>query len=106
MLLTTSRSTACLRSFPKRQRCCVGRNPSQHREDARMGDYIFNLADVGLDKIALVGGKNASSGELIGKLAAWNIRVPQGFAVSAEGYRDLLQGSKLYEPIARTLAAY
>jgi len=71
-----------------------------------MGDYIFNLADVGLDKIALVGGKNASSGELIGKLAAWNIRVPQGFAVSAEGYRDLLQGSKLYEPIARTLAAY
>lgn len=71
-----------------------------------MGGYIFDLADVGLDKIALVGGKNASSGELIRKLAACGIRVPQGFAISAEGYRDLLAAEKLYEPIARTLEAF
>ena len=71
-----------------------------------MAHYVFNLADVAMDKVALVGGKNASSGEMIRSLGAQGIRVPQGFAVSAEGYRDLIASNKLHEPIGRTLAAY
>jgi pyruvate,water dikinase len=68
-------------------------------------DYIFKLRDVGMREVALVGGKNASSGELIRALATVGIRVPQGFAISAQGYRDLLLVNKLQEPMARPLAA-
>src|SRR5512138_2963694 len=56
--------------------------------------------------VAVVGGKNASSGELIRSLAASGIRVPQGFAISAEAYREIITSNKLDEPITRTLAAY
>ena len=71
-----------------------------------MANYILNLADVSMRDVALVGGKNASLGELIRTLGTSGIRVPQGFAVSAEGYRDHLAGSNLREPISRALAAY
>lgn len=71
-----------------------------------MKEYIFGLADVGMADVALVGGKNASSGELIRNLAKEGIRVPTGFAVSAAGYRDLISSNELAEPMERTLGAY
>ena len=71
-----------------------------------MSDYILDLADVRMDDVALVGGKNASSGELIRNLGAHGIRVPRGFAVTAAGYRDLLTGNELDEPIGRLVASY
>ncbi|MGH8723366.1 MAG: phosphoenolpyruvate synthase [Burkholderiales bacterium] len=40
----------------------------------------------------LVGGKNASLGEMIGGLAAAGIRVPRGFATTAQAYREFLGG--------------
>lgn len=70
-----------------------------------MGDYIFNLADVGMSEVPLVGGKNASSGELIRTLSTVGIRVPRGFAVSATGYRDLISANKLRDPIVTALGA-
>ncbi|HLO20798.1 MAG TPA: PEP/pyruvate-binding domain-containing protein, partial [Sphingomicrobium sp.] len=60
-----------------------------------MVDFIFKLADVGLHEVKVVGGKNASSGELIRNLSKAGIRVPQGFAVSAEAYRCLLSANQL-----------
>ena len=71
-----------------------------------MAKTILDLADVSMRDVARVGGKNASSGELIRGLGARGIRVPQGFAVSAEAYRDLIAANKLHEPISRTLEAY
>lgn len=71
-----------------------------------MARYIFNLADVAMRDVASVGGKNASSGELIRTLTKDGIRVPDGFAVSAEGYRDLITSNQLSELISRALAAY
>jgi pyruvate,water dikinase len=70
-----------------------------------MVDFIFKLADVGLHEVKVVGGKNASSGELIRNLSKAGIRVPQGFAVSAEAYRCLLSANQLQEPITQALAA-
>ena len=70
-----------------------------------MVNYIFKLADVGMHEVPLVGGKNASSGELIRTLSTVGIRVPQGFAVSAQGYRDLLSNNRLQEPIAHAVGA-
>jgi len=52
--------------------------------------YIRRFETLTLDDIPLVGGKNASFGEMIRELGAAGVRVPGGFAVTAEGYRALL----------------
>ena len=49
--------------------------------------YIRWFADIGLDDIPLVGGKNASLGEMSRALSAVGVRVPPGFAITAEAYR-------------------
>jgi pyruvate, water dikinase len=48
------------------------------------------LKDLRLTDLAQVGGKNASLGEMIGGLAAANIRVPGGFATTADAFREFL----------------
>lgn len=69
-------------------------------------NFVLQLQALGLGEIALVGGKNASSGEMIRNLCRYGVRVPQGFAVSADGYRRLIIDNGLEEPIGRALAAY
>lgn len=59
---------------------------------------------LGRGDVARVGGKNASLGEMVGALAAQGIRVPPGFATSAQMYRDFLAHNGLEAPIARHLA--
>jgi pyruvate,water dikinase len=50
--------------------------------------YVRWFSDVRLDDIALVGGKTASLGELYSTLSAQDIRVPNGFAITARAYYD------------------
>lgn len=71
-----------------------------------MADYIYTLEHVGMEDIARVGGKNASSGEMLRNLASEGVRVPRGFAVSTQAYRDLLAANALAKPIAEALSAY
>jgi pyruvate,water dikinase len=52
-----------------------------------------------------VGGKNASLGEMIGGLATAGIRVPDGFATTAEAYREFLGAGGLATRIAERLRA-
>ncbi|TPE51443.1 phosphoenolpyruvate synthase [Amaricoccus solimangrovi] len=54
--------------------------------------------------VALVGGKNASLGELVRALSSEGIRVPPGFATTADAFRDYLAANRLNETIAATLA--
>ena len=63
-----------------------------------------SLRNVGRGDVALVGGKNASLGELIGKLGAVGVRVPPGFATTAEAYRDFVRHNAL-EPMQRAALA-
>jgi pyruvate, water dikinase len=49
--------------------------------------------------VALVGGKNASLGEMIAKLKPEGIRIPDGFATTAEAYWDFLKANKLEDKI-------
>ena len=51
-----------------------------------------------------VGGKNASLGEMISQLATAGVRVPTGFATTAQAFRDFLQHNNLTERIAARLA--
>jgi pyruvate,water dikinase len=54
--------------------------------------------------VEAVGGKNASLGEMIGELAGAGIRVPGGFATTADAFREFLEHNKLVERIAARLA--
>src|SRR3989440_295697 len=52
--------------------------------------FVRWFSDVGLPDVGLVGGKNASLGEMIRSLAPLGVRVPDGFAITAEAYRHFL----------------
>lgn len=53
-----------------------------------------------------VGGKNASLGEMIENLKEKGIRIPRGFATTAEAYRDFILRNELEEEIRSKLEAY
>ncbi len=57
--------------------------------------FIKQLKDVGIKDVKEVGGKNASSGEMIRTLVSKGIRVPDGFAVTATAYKYFLEKSKV-----------
>jgi len=65
-----------------------------------MHSYIKKFADIRLTDIASVGGKNASLGELLSGLASKGINVPNGFATTAEAFRDFLDYNQLPEKLA------
>src|SRR5437870_974911 len=61
------------------------------------------LKDLRLTDLPQVGGKNASLGEMTGALAAAGIRVPGGFATTAEAFREFLAAEGLDKRIADKL---
>jgi len=52
--------------------------------------YVKWFGELGMDDVPLVGGKNASLGEMTRELSALGLRIPEGFAVTAQAYRDML----------------
>ncbi|MBF2037466.1 MAG: phosphoenolpyruvate synthase [Leptolyngbyaceae cyanobacterium T60_A2020_046] len=58
-------------------------------------DLILWLQNIRLDDIPLVGGKNASLGEMLQQLTPKGIRVPDGFATTATAYRQFIQKNGL-----------
>ncbi|MBA3910297.1 MAG: phosphoenolpyruvate synthase [Rhodobacter sp.] len=65
---------------------------------------VIWFEDLGRGDVALVGGKNASLGEMIANLGAKGIRVPPGFATTAGAFRNYLKANKLDATIDDTLA--
>jgi len=65
--------------------------------------YIRWFDEIGINDVPLVGGKNASLGEMVRELSAKGVKVPDGFAVTAEGYRYFLREAKLDQKIAEIL---
>jgi pyruvate, water dikinase len=63
------------------------------------------LKDLRLKDLDQVGGKNSSLGEMIGGLAAAGIRVPGGFATTADAYREFLAVDGLGERIEERIKA-
>ncbi len=70
-----------------------------------MTDYIVALDHIGIDDIDSVGGKNASLGEMIRHLSAADVRVPGGFATTAEAFREFLAQDGLDARIQQRLEA-
>lgn len=65
---------------------------------------IVWFADFDRSDISRVGGKNASLGEMIRNLGKQGVRVPPGFAVTAEAYRHFIQFNQLHQFIAGALS--
>ena len=57
--------------------------------------FICWFKDLTIKDIPSVGGKNASLGEMYGKLTKKGVAVPNGFALTAEAYRKFIHDNKL-----------
>ncbi|WP_174513603.1 phosphoenolpyruvate synthase, partial [Methylocella tundrae] len=66
-------------------------------------NYIRWFEDLSGADVAIVGGKTASLGELCSGLSGQGVKVPPGFAVTAEAYRDALTAAGASAPLHRLL---
>lgn len=66
--------------------------------------YIRFFDTLRLKDIPLVGGKNASLGQMIADLQPKGIKIPSGFAITAEGYWHYIRENGLIEPIKAVMA--
>ncbi|MEO6986870.1 MAG: phosphoenolpyruvate synthase [Paralcaligenes sp.] len=66
--------------------------------------YVVSFEQLRMTDIDSVGGKNASLGEMISQLAGAGVRVPGGFATTADAFRDFLKSTSLGERITQCLA--
>ena len=66
--------------------------------------YIKKLNELNMQDLDLVGGKNASLGEMIGNLTSLGINVPDGFATTSHAYRDFLKHEELGDRINKVLS--
>jgi len=83
---------------------------SSHRREALMASqdpntspFILQFDQIKIEDIPLVGGKNASLGEMYRELASKGVKVPNGFAITAEAYREFLRATNLDDRIADIL---
>jgi len=61
--------------------------------------YIRFFEEFGIDDVPLVGGKNASLGEMFQKLSEQGVRVPHGFATTAEAYKHMLDRAGAWDAL-------
>src|SRR3954453_22633896 len=66
-------------------------------------DNVRWFAELGLDDLEVVGGKNASLGEMISNLADAGVSVPDGFPPTAAPYQRFLGDTGLADRIADRL---
>jgi len=70
-----------------------------------MSQYVIWFENLRMSDVESVGGKNASLGEMISQLTEKGVRVPGGFATTAEAFRAFLAHDGLNERISNALAA-
>ncbi|NPA95230.1 MAG: phosphoenolpyruvate synthase [Thermodesulfobacteria bacterium] len=66
--------------------------------------FILWFEEIGIEDVPLVGGKNASLGEMYQHLSGKGIKVPNGFAITAEAYKHLLKDAGIEAAIREALA--
>lgn len=70
-----------------------------------MSTFVVWFKQLGINDISIVGGKNASLGEMISNLSELGVNVPDGFATTADAYRHFLAQDNLDKKIADRLTA-
>ncbi len=77
---------------------------SQSIDSNSLPVFVLQLAAVGIADIALVGGKNASLGEMIQQLTEKGVKVPTGFATTADAYRYFIASAGLEQKLRAIFA--
>ncbi|QGM47473.1 phosphoenolpyruvate synthase [Methylocystis heyeri] len=72
-------------------------------ERAPASSYVRFFSQIGIGDVPLVGGKNASLGEMYRELTAAGILVPNGFAITAEAYRYTLDRANAWPDLREAL---
>lgn len=67
--------------------------------------FTLNLNQVGINDIDTVGGKNASLGEMIQNLAHLNVRVPGGYVITVDAYKEYIEYNALQDQIRAVVKA-
>jgi len=65
--------------------------------------YIKRFSEISYDDVAIVGGKNASLGEMYRELRDLDVLVPNGFAITADAFRYYIEHNGLFDEIKRLL---
>lgn len=65
--------------------------------------WVRWFRELTIEDVPLVGGKNASLGEMIRELTPKGVQIPNGYAITAEAYRDFLKFNRLEQPIQEIL---
>ena len=65
--------------------------------------YVRFFEELGIDDVPLVGGKNASLGEMYRELSGEGVKIPNGFATTSEAYRDMLEQSGAWDGLHEAL---
>ncbi|NRA71655.1 MAG: phosphoenolpyruvate synthase [Gammaproteobacteria bacterium] len=68
-----------------------------------MQKYVLWYEQLGMNDVEVVGGKNASLGEMISNLSNAGVQVPGGFATTAHAFNEFLEGSGINEKIYQLL---
>ena len=71
----------------------------------RSASNILWFDEIGIEDINLVGGKNASLGEMYRHLKEKKVRVPPGFAVTSSAYKAVLENSGAFQSLKSILAS-
>lgn len=61
--------------------------------------FIRKFSEIGIGDVAMVGGKNASLGEMFNQLSSRGIMVPDGFATTVTAFEKFLASNKLHSPL-------
>jgi pyruvate,water dikinase len=67
-------------------------------------ELILWFDDIGIDDVAIVGGKNASLGEMYQYLTSHGVKVPHGFAITAYAYQYLIKATGIQDAVDKALA--
>lgn len=65
--------------------------------------YIRWFSELSNDDVAMVGGKNASLGEMVRELGGQGVRVPNGFAITAQAYRYVIDNADAWQRLHAAL---
>jgi len=101
-----SRKTAAKKPATKKKKqssASVKKKTTKKKVTTREEQNILWFKEVGIKDVHLVGGKNASLGEMYSQLTKKGIRVPNGFAVTAHAYWDFLRATGLEKRMKKAL---
>jgi pyruvate, water dikinase len=71
---------------------------------AQSSNYILWFDQIKIEDVPLVGGKNASLGEMYRELTSKGVKIPNGFAITADAYWHFLESAGILDDLKKALS--